>query len=67
MVQINMISVSVLSSINFSVSFSFTFEDACVDVATLLEMPGSNELTEQEDWRENQPSQVTCVSEDLKR
>ena len=35
-------------------------------VCTVLDMPESNEMTEQIDWREKQPSQASCVAEDLK-
>ena len=33
---------------------------------TALDMPEWREMTEQTDWRTKQPSQVACVSEDLK-
>ena len=33
---------------------------------TALDMLGWREMTEQIDWQEKQPSQVACVSEDLK-
>ena len=40
--------------------------ETLVQVSTALDMPEWREMTEQTDWREKQPSQVACVSEDLK-
>ena len=34
---------------------------------TALAMPEWREMTEQTDWRAKQPSQMSCISEDLKR
>ena len=42
-----------------------TFENSCG--CTALDMPEWRETTEQIDWREKQPTQVACFSEDLKR
>jgi len=41
-----------------------TFENSCG--CTALDIPEWREMTEQTDWREKQPSQVACFSEDLK-
>ena len=39
-----------------------TFENSCG--CTALDMPEWREMTEQVDWRENQPSQMACILED---
>ena len=38
-------------------------KDSCE--STVLDMLESRKMTEQTDWREKQPSQVACISEDL--
>jgi len=42
-----------------------TFGNSCG--CNALDLPECREMTEQTDWRVKQPSQVACVSEDLKR
>ena len=43
---------------------TLTFENPCG--CTARDMPGWRGMTEQVDWRAKQPSQVACLSEDLK-
>ena len=44
-----------------------TFEDSPCECTVLVDMPESRDVTEQINWRgKKQPSQVACVSEDLK-
>ena len=45
-----------------------TFGDSCERAVLMVHMPESRDVTEQINWRrkKKQPSQVACVSEDLK-
>ena len=42
---------------------TYTFENVCR--CTALDMPEPRDMTEQMDWREKEPPQMACVSDDL--